>query len=693
MVKFAKMLSPMKIGSVEIKNRVVMPAMCMGFGQINGKPTEELMTYYEERAKGGVGLIIPGVTRIDDITGMAFLNQLSVSRDENIEPLSEFFTRIHKHGAKIFIQLHHPGYQNMNIMIGTGPIMIAIDRIFPNFKKLLRKNNVLMERILHKGIGLPVVSPSKVAPCDYNYAKNRALRKKEIKKIIQKFIDGAYRVLQAGGDGVEIHAAHGYLLHQFFSPRTNQRNDEYGGSIENRTRIIREIVHGIKQKCGADFPITVRISADEGYWDVGSADKKNSGYTIETAIDIAKKIEEYGADALSISSGAYETMNYMIEPVSFDEGWRRKYVQEIRNVVKIPIIAANLIKNPSFTEQLLVEGHQDFVAIGRGNIADPYFVQKCEQNREDEVKRCICCLYCIETMSKNALKVQHGDCAVNPKLGLDNSKLSKNGEGRLVVVVGAGVAGLMAAETLLRRGFAVTILEKEKIAGGQLNLAIVPPKKEKLKYCIDDLTHIVRKLGGNIKYETIATKELINDFSPYAVLVATGGVAIRPKFIKGVDQKNVYTVTQILDGSVALQNKTIAVIGSGLTGLETSKYLTTNGNKVHIIEMEKEISPGTYMQFTRELIPQLKDAGVSFYPANKLINIIKNKIVLEDTKTKRTTNLNVDYVVLSMGVKPVDNLYDELKDNHKKVFKIGDASNIGRIGNAVKEAYTVASMV
>jgi len=251
----------------------------------------------------------------------------------------------------------------------------------------------------------------------------------------------------------------------------------------------------------------------------------------------------------------------------------------------------------------------------------------------------------------------------------------------------------MAAETLLRRGFAVTILEKEKIAGGQLNLAIVPPKKEKLKYCIDDLTHIVRKLGGNIKYETIATKELINDFSPYAVLVATGGVAIRPKFIKGVDQKNVYTVTQILDGSVALQNKTIAVIGSGLTGLETSKYLTTNGNKVHIIEMEKEISPGTYMQFTRELIPQLKDAGVSFYPANKLINIIKNKIVLEDTKTKRTTNLNVDYVVLSMGVKPVDNLYDELKDNHKKVFKIGDASNIGRIGNAVKEAYTVASMV
>lgn len=693
MTEFTKMLSPMKIGNVEIKNRVVMPAMCMGFGQIGGTPTEELMAYYEERAKGGVGLIIPGVTRVEDITGMAFLNQLSVSKDKNIAPLSVFFKRIHAHGAKIFIQLHHPGYQNMNLMIGTGPIMIAMDKLFPNFKNFLQRHNALLEKMLHSGFGLPVVSPSKVEPCDYNYAKNRALSKREIKKIIRKFIDGAYRVHQAGGDGVEVHAAHGYLLHQFFSPRTNNRKDEYGASIENRTRIVKEIIQGIKKKCGDDFPVTVRISADEGYSDIGKEGKKDVGYTIKTAIEIAKKIEQYGADAISVSSGAYETMNYMIEPVSYNEGWRSEYIKSIRQVVNIPIIAANLIKNPSFAEHLLQQGYQDFVAVGRGNIADPYFVQKCMQGRADEVKRCICCLYCIETMSKNALKVQHGECAINPKLGLENSRLNIDGNGRHAVVIGAGPAGLTAAETLLKRGFAVTILEKEKTAGGQINLAVEPPKKAKLKYCIDDLVTSVEKLGGNILYETAATEQLIESYSPYAVLVATGGCGIVPKSIKGIYQSNVCTATDILKGSTSIQGKTAAVIGSGMTGLETARYLASMGNRVHVIEMDSVISPGIYMQFTRELLPQLKEAGVSLHAGKKLIGISDDGIVLECVKTKEKSSIKVDCVVLSMGVKPVNALYSQLKDKFPKVYKIGDANQVGRIGNAVKEAYTVASML
>ncbi|MEZ8101128.1 NADH:flavin oxidoreductase [Vibrio bivalvicida] len=346
MNEYTNMFSPLNIGRVQIKNRVVMPAMCLGHGQFDGTPTEQLMDYYEERAKGGAGLIIPGITRVDDMAGLGHLAQLSVSQDYTIKPMAEFVRRIHRHGAKIFIQLHHPGFQNVNLLVGLGPLAITGARYIPGFKKAFYRAAPLAKKLSEKGWSLSSVGPSKVESCDYNNARNRALSKKEIKKIITQFVEGANRAKLAGADGIELHAAHGYLLNNFLSPRTNCRTDEYGGSFENRIRILKDIIEGIRQKCGPDFPVSVRISVTEGYESVGLKGKENQGYGLSTGVRIAKTLESYGIDAINVSSGTYETMNYLVEPVTFEQGWRADFARAVKEAVSIPVISASLIKEP-----------------------------------------------------------------------------------------------------------------------------------------------------------------------------------------------------------------------------------------------------------------------------------------------------------------------------------------------------------
>ncbi|MFV0439767.1 MAG: FAD-dependent oxidoreductase [Lachnospirales bacterium] len=693
MKKYEMLLSPMKIGNVEIKNRVVMPAMCLGHGQFNGNPTEQLMDYYEERAKGGVGLIIPGITRINDVTGLAHFAQLSVSSDKNIEPLKELGNRIHKYGSKMFIQLHHPGYQNLNLLMGIGPSTIAMDKVIPNFKSTFFKMSPLAQNVVDKGACLAAAGPSKVEPCDYNMSKNRALSHKEVKNIIKQFIDGARRVKEAGMDGVEIHAAHGYLLNEFLSLRTNHRTDEYGGNFENRMRILKEIIEGIREVCGEDFPISVRISATEGYDKIGLEGKKSYGYAIDEGVKIAKALESYGIDVLNVSAGTYETMNYIVEPVTYDEGWRTEYIKQVREAVSLPIIAVNMIRTPEKAEELLQSGLQDFVGLGRTNIADPYWVKKTKENRENEIKRCISCLYCFESMFENAFKGSHGQCAVNPSMGEEAKykKIKKDGKGRTVIVVGAGPAGLMSAEILARRGFNTVLFEKNNSLGGQLNLANKPPHKDKISWCYEDLENVNKKLGVIVIKSWIATKKDILSYNPYAVIIATGGSALKPKSIKGVECENVCTVTEILSGEVNLENKKVAVIGSGLTGLETAEYLVEKGNKVAVVEMADKISPDTYEQHKRDIMPKLKKGKTSFLPNKKLEEISENGVKILDMKTNKKFKLECDNVVLALGVSSVNTLYDELKGDVQNLYKVGDSNKIGRIAEAVRSGYEIAS--
>lgn len=683
-----KMLfTPMHIGSCEIKNRIVMAPMLMGFGQFDGKATEKMLNYYEERAKGGTGLIITEITRIDDKTGSAAFAQLSASTDENIASLSELAQRIHKHGAKIFVQLHHPGRQNIGLLVGTVPLSIQLEKLTKGmYGKLLYKlTPAIGPTLIKNNIAPPSVAPSACDPAYFAGGKVRALTIEEIKELEQEFIEGAVRVQKAGIDGVELHASHGYLLQQFFSPVTNQRTDEYGGSFENRMRFITNIINGIRERCGREFPLIVRLTVDECYDRIGQPEK---GYHLDEGIQIAKALEALGIDAIDVSSAGYDTFNYWLEPTSFEPGWRKHMAKAVKEAVSIPVIAANLIRSPEQAEAQLQEGTQDFISLGRPHIADPHWAKKAENG--ETIRRCICCLNCIETMQNNAYIGSHGECAVNPFVGKEGTELKKNGGGRRVVVCGAGPAGLMAADILAQRGFDVTVFEKEEQPGGQINLAKMPPKKDKIDWFTQDLYKMAVDHGAKFLFGTEATVEKIADIHPYAVFCATGSSSFKPYFEGQYTYDDLLTFDDILSGKVSLTDKNVAVIGSGFTGLETAEYLNEAGNRTTIIEMASEIAPGAWMQHIDDMLPRLKAAGTVIRTDEKLCAVYKDHIVSQNTKTGKRTEMPVDAVVLALGSKADMKLFTELKKTNWRVFGIGDTKRFGNLANATKTAYEAA---
>ena len=683
-MSYDMLFSPMKIGNVEIKNRIVMAPMCMGFGQYNGCATETMMDYYEERAKGGVGLIFTEITRINDITGASSFGQLGMSHDYQIPALREMADRIHKHNCKIMVELHHPGRQNLGLMIGTVPICNIGSKLMGNLYTKILTQAVIPQgkKLQDKHIVPRTVAPSKCERSKMSDSVNRELSVNEIKRIICQFIEGAVRVKKAGCDGVELHAAHGYLIQQFLSPNTNKRTDQYGGSLENRMRFLLEIIDGIRLNCGKDFPIVVRLTVDEMYSEIGQNGK---GYNLEEGIKMAKILNDKGIDAIDVSSAAYDTFNYWLEPTTFTPGWRKYLASEVKKVVDIPVIAANLIRSPKQAEMQLEEGTQDFISLGRPLIADPHWPNKVKSGNENLIKRCVCCLYCFESMMKGAYKYTHGNCSVNPFVGRENVSLKQNGNGRKVLIIGAGCAGLTAAELLSKRGFDVTVLEKESKQGGQLNLASKPPHKEKINWVCEDLLSNAINSGAKVLFNTKADKDIIASYSPEIVITATGGNAIHPKSFNG---DNVVTVTQVLNGSIDISNKKVAVIGSGMTGLETSELLVSKGNKVTVVEMADKIAPGAWFQQLDDALPVLEKAGTEFLTSHKLLSVSSSGIELENLKENKAVAIKVDLVVLSLGVRSDNSLYNDIKNSDSyKVYNIGDSKKIGRIANATESAY------
>ena len=683
-MSYDMLFSPMKIGNVEIKNRIIMAPMCMGFGQYNGCATETMMDYYEERSKGGVGLIFTEITRINDITGASSFGQLGMSHDYQIPALREMAGRIHKHNCKIMVELHHPGRQNLGLMIGTVPICNIGSKLMGNLYTKILTQAVIPQgkKLQDKHIVPRTVAPSKCERSKMSDSVNRELSVNEIKRIICQFIEGAVRVKKAGCDGVELHAAHGYLIQQFLSPNTNKRTDQYGGSLENRMRFLLEIIDGIRSNCGKDFPIVVRLTVDEMYSEIGQNGK---GYNLEEGIKMAKILSDKGIDAIDVSSAAYDTFNYWLEPTSFTPGWRKYLASEVKKVVDIPVIAANLIRSPKQAEMQLEEGTQDFISLGRPLIADPHWPNKVKSGNENLIKRCVCCLYCFESMMKGAYKYTHGNCSVNPFVGRENVSLKQNGNGRKVLIIGAGCAGLTAAELLSKRGFDVTVLEKESKQGGQLNLASKPPHKEKINWVCEDLLSNAINSGAKVLFDIKADKNIIASYSPEFVITATGGNAIHPKSFNG---DNVVTVTQVLNGSIDISNKKVAVIGSGMTGLETSELLVSKGNKVTVVEMADKIAPGAWFQQLDDALPVLEKAGTEFLTSHKLLSVSSSGIELENLKEKKAVAIKVDLVVLSLGVRSDNSLYNDIKNSDSyKVYNIGDSNKIGRIANATESAY------
>ena len=685
---YEKLLSPLKIGTMELKNRTVMTAAEVSLGQANGKPTEQLMDYYEERAKGGVALIIPGVTRVNDNWAASTYTQLAMSHDYHIEPMREFAERIHRHGAKLGIQLHHPGRQGYSASIHSLPMVIPMTNVFPGLINPIYKCTPILNK-LEKGAKLwPVQTPSAIELANHGAMKIKSMSRREVKNLVNDFIEAAVRCQKAGVDVVELHGGHGYIIQQFLSPNTNQREDEYGGTFENRMRFITEIIDGIRDRCGRDYPLMVRLTADEMYDRIGMPGK---GYGIETGKMIAKRLEELGVDAINVTSACYDAYNYWLEPTSFEPGWRKHLCKELKSVVSIPVGGAGVIRTPAQAEKQLQEEYQDFIGSARTFICDPHWVKKAEEERPEEIRRCIGCLNCIRSFMTNAWVGKPCECALNVGMGheKDYNEMPVDGEGRKIVVVGAGPAGLTAAYTLAKRGFMVTVLEKAEKPGGQVITASTCNLKDKLYWSIEDLMTNVKALGVEVKLGVEGTADTIAEMKPYAVVVAVGGVPIRPKSIPGLDRENVCVAPEIIMKEKKIEGKKVVVVGSGMTGLETTEILNEDGNSVTIIEMAPELAPGTWFQLVDDEMERISKYDTKIMLATKLLGVEDGGVLVEDVATGAKSKLEADEVVLSLGVRPaVGELITELVSKGvKKVVAVGDAKKSGTIADACHSAY------
>ena len=688
--RYETLFSPIKIGSMEVKNRVVMNAAEFSLGQISGAPTERMMDYYEARAKGGVGLIIPGICRVNDMGAASTFTQLSMSRDENIEPMREMARRIHAHGAKLCIQLHHPGRQGYASSINTLPAIIPLVERFPKLPGLLFRATPLLLGLEQKKICFSVQAPSDCELSAHGATRIHAMSEKAVRRVISDFIAAAVRCKKAGVDAVELHGTHGYLIHQFLSPNTNRRTDRYGGSFENRLRFLAEIVEGIKKGCGADYPLIVRLTADELYDRIGMPGK---GYTLEEGKRIAAALETMGVDAIDVSSACYDTYNYWLEPTSFEPGWRAYLARAIKETVKIPVIAANFIRSPEQAERQLKEGVQDMVGSARNFICDPDWAAKAEAGRPEEIRRCIGCLHCIESFIANAGVGKPGECALN--MGVANERAYASppqvGKGRAAVVVGAGPAGLTAAVELRRRGFETTVFEKAEGPGGQVRYAAAGPLKEKLQWCVEDLMTQAKTLGVVFRFGEAANKENVASLKPAAIILATGAKPARPRGVPGIDRENVYTAPQILTGEVGLKEKRVVVVGSGLTGLETAHALAEQGNTVTVIEAADTVAPKAWFQHVDDSLSRLKPLGVRILTGTPLQAVTENGAAVN--AGGKTETLPAEAVVLAMGVRPDKSLLDDMQNITVQTFVAGDAAGGGSIGRANHSAYAAACRV
>jgi len=626
-----------------------MSPMSPGVATPDGKVTDDTIAYYEARAKGGVGLIILGALKINDENGTFEARGLSIAQDEYIPGIKRIADAIHQHGAKVFAQIGHPGRQ-------------AYSRI--------NKGN-------------PCVAPSAI-PCSVCRQETKALSIKEIESMVQDFIHAAQRLQAAGMDGVELHASHGYLINQFLSPYSNKRTDKYGGSLENRMRFIEEIIKGIRDKCGKDFVISVRIPADEFLEEFGISEE---GINLQEGVRIAKYIDNLGVDAINVTSGIFLTTNTIIEPTSYPQGWRSHLAEEVKKVVKAPVIAASVIRKPEYAEELLEKNIVDFVALGRGLLADPEWVKKVEEGREGEIRPCISCLHCLELVYAE----KGSECAVNVEAAreLKLPDLIQDGKERVVAIIGAGPAGMEAGSILAMRGFKPILFEREKEVGGQLQLANKPLHKEKMNWLIDYMANQLNLLGVEIRLGTVPSIEEIKKLDPYAVFVATGASEIVPK-IQGVDNENVHLVSDILKSKVKIAGQEVVVIGGGMTGLETAELLAEQGNKVTIIEMLGKIGQGIYTPNRIDIINRLKKHGVKMLANHKLKSIVDTKVVLEDLIKETAIEMTADHVILSLGVKSNNQIVEGIKQSFENVKVIGDAQETGRIAHAIKAGHMEA---
>ena len=644
---FSNTYSPYKIGNLEIKNRLTVPAMDSGVFDQKGFVYQPTLDYYGARAAGGFGLVIIEITAVEP-TGVGMPCEPAGWTDECIPGMTKLASVIHEKGAKTIVQLHHAGRETVSLMAGK------------------------------------VVAPSSV-PCPTNRETPKEFTTQEVYDLIQHYIDAAVRMQKAGFDGVEIHASHGYMGGQFLSPRSNKRVDEFGGGLDGRAYFMKLVVEGIKAACGEDFAVTTRLSALEN---------RIGGLEMEETIVFASMLEEYGYDALHISAGTYETWETIVPPTAWQSGWNLGNARRIKEAVDIPVISVGLFHDPYTIETAIRRGDCDAVSLGRQSIADPDYPNKVVGGAYEDVIPCIGCTQrCMEfNYPENLMPGDWGvGCMYNPQSSHRADRMLRlTDKPKKVVVVGAGPAGMTAAWMSAFRGHDVTLIEKnDKLAaGGQLRIGAFPPFKQPLTREIRYMLHMCEKNGVKMCWNTEATKELIAEMKPDVLIMATGARPIVPG-IPGLKETGVVAANDVLLGSPVLQQSAL-IIGGGEVGAETAEYATDYCTRVSIVEMLPEIVPTLYLTVRNAMLKRLKEEEVDIHTSTKVLEFIPGGVRAECNGEELVLD-GYDTVILALGSKPY--VPFETEGLAPEVYTIGDADAVKDAKWAIYKAYTVAKEI
>jgi len=638
---------------MEIKNRIVMAPMATDFASEDGTMSQRIIDYYEARARGGAGLITLEVTTIDELSPYV-PKTISIWDDKFIPSIKELTDAVHAHGAKVVPQISHPGPESLAPFFnGTQP-----------------------------------VGPSPVI-CHATKQMCRELTSEEIEKIIVQFGEAARRAREAGCDGLELHAAHSYMLvGSFLSPLRNKRVDEYGGSIHGRLKFPLEVIKSIRSTAGDDFPIIMRISGD--MMAPGGMDIRETQY-------IAPILAEAGIDAFHISCGVFPDASWrIIPPTGTPLRPNVGLSAAVKDVVDVPVMVVGRINDPLIAEDVLVRNEADLVVMGRSLLADPEFPNKAAEGRFEDIAPCIGCgLGCIAVRAVG----KDMTCVINPTVGREREMAIVPADSpKKVLVAGAGPAGLEAARVSALRGHDVSLYEKDSKPGGQFNLAAVPPFKQELSKVPRYLSLQAEKAGANIRLNTEATPELVEEMKPDVVIVATGGGPLVPD-IPGVNGDRVVTAHDVLAFKVGMPSGNVAVIGGGMVGCEVAEFLASSGDNmivgrtaVTIIEMLDDVSMDIAAEGRVLLMQRLREKGVRIRTSTKVKEFLEDGVLVEKDGLEESIR-GLGHIVLGMGVSSVDDISDKIKDKVPEVYVIGDAKEGRTILNAIAEGSEIGRKI
>ena len=655
-MKDAKIFSPLQLGRTTLKNRIAMAPMSMHYEATNGTVPKQLADIFVRRAEGGAGYVVIDAVTVDH-KYWYIGKTTALDKDSLVPQFAAFAKRVSDAGSTLFPQLIHPGPESICALKGITPLGPSVNT-------------------------------------NANGAVSRPITIDEIHKVVKQYGQAARRAEEAGCGGIALHVAHAYMLPgAFLSPLRNKRMDEYGGCIDNRARLILEIIEECRRNISPDFPIVLRVSGSE---------REPGGNSLDEMLYLAPKFEAAGVDMLEVSGGVqYEGLQNILPSHSQKIGMNVYEASEIKKVVNIPVFVVGKINDVRYAADLVERGLVDGVSMGRPLLADPDLPKKAYENRFDDITPCGSCGgRCITPEDPHHPVCK---CHINPLVGHEyDYPFNPTDKPKKVLVIGAGPGGMYTAVTAAERGHDVTVWEKSKQIGGQLNLAVVSPDKQEMCKWLTHLNYRAKKAGVKFEFKKEATVENVKEFAPDAVVVATGATPLIPTFIKGVGDYPVITTHDILSRKVTIPKGTVCILGGGEVACETAEMLmadarpnsfATTGSigdvEVTLVEMQPQLMTGVCLPNRNIALASLRREGVKSYINSKVLEVTEHEVKIQHKDGTEEWLKGFDYIVLGLGSRKYDPLSEELKAFVPEVHVIGDAIKPGQSSDAMHQGFHV----